>query len=122
MKEHTAPFLPSGGIRAVFIGVAATVICMLLLSFLLSAIIYFSPLSESLLPRLAILSNTLSLLFGGWMAGRLAGSRGLLVGMLTSAIILILMLLFGFGEGVAIPLKLVYCLLAGMIGGIFGVR
>ena len=58
-----------------FIGVAATVICMLLLSFLLSAMIYFSPLSESLLPRLAILSNTLSLLFGGWMAGRLAGKE-----------------------------------------------
>lgn len=109
-------------VKGIGAGVVSAILVMLILSLLMAIIVYFSPIAEDSLHGVAVIINAIAIFIGGYITAHLAGSRGLLLGLTTAALILMLMILFGPGEGGNITLKVVYCLLAGMIGGIFGVR
>lgn len=114
--------LTMGMLKGIGAGVVSAILVMLILSLLTAMIVYFSPIAESSLRGVAIIINAIAIFIGGYITGHLAGSRGLLLGLITAAVILLLMILLGPNDGGNITLKVVYCLLAGMIGGIFGVR
>lgn len=105
---------------AIMGGVAASLILMLLLSVPAALAVYYSSLSEAILPALALIINSLSLLAGGFLAGRLSGSCGLLLGLVVGVLATALMLLVGDTAETAAALACF--LLAAMIGGVFGVR
>ncbi len=109
-------------LKAAIMGLAITLLLMLALSGIASMIIHFSPLSQTSLAAAAVINNVLALLAGGFGAGRISGAKGLLTGLTVAGAALVLMILIGGGFDDGMPLKIVYCCLAGMVGGIFGVR
>lgn len=108
-------------IKSVFWGLIACAAVILLLSFLSAAVVYFSPMSEQPLLVIAVIIDILALLAAGFVAARVNGKKGLLMGLITAAIALLIMLPLG-GSEINIAQKGVYCILSGMIGGIFGVK
>lgn len=103
-------------------GVVCTMAVMAVLSLAAAAVIYFSSLPESCAPGVAVVINAIALVAGGYAAGRKAGEKGLLMGVLLAAVMLLLMLAGGDGMGERPAIKAVYCLLAAMSGSIFGVK
>lgn len=108
-------------IKAVITGLMVIAICMILLSLLISLIVYLTPAKDLILDKLAILINGISVLLGGLAAGLSAGEKGLVLG-LTTAILAILLLFLINGWSELTGLKVAVCLMAGSIGGVIGVR
>jgi|GEM_PF-4681804 len=111
-----------GSLKATLMGLAVALLLMLGLSGVATLIVHFSPLSQTALAGAAVLVNVLALLAGGFIAGQINGAKGLLSGLTVAAAALALMILLGGGFDDGMPLKIVYCSLSGMVGGIFGVR
>ena len=107
--------------KALLYGLIVCGVILLLLTLLCAGVVYWSPLSEEILPKLAVVVDILALLAGGYTAGRINGGKGLLMGLITAGVVLLLMLPLGGAESNIIQ-KALYCLLAGMAGGVFGVR
>lgn len=122
MKEFGNNQFAIQAIKGVGAGVASAVLVMLALSLLAAMVVYFSPISEGSLNGIAIILNAMAIFIGGYITGHMVGSRGLLMGLITAAVILLLMIIIGPSDGGNITLKVIYSLLSGMIGGIFGVR
>jgi putative membrane protein (TIGR04086 family) len=122
MKEVGSNILNLRTVKGVGAGVISAVLVMLLLSLLAAMVVYLSPLSEGGLSGIAIFINAIAIFIGGYICGHMTGSRGLLLGLIMAAVVLLLMILLGPHDGGSITLKVVYCLLSGMIGGIFGVK
>ncbi|MDO4581067.1 MAG: TIGR04086 family membrane protein [Bacillota bacterium] len=108
--------------KSVAYGLIAAILLMLLLSLPAALIVQLTPLSESVLPGLAIVINALGVFAGGAVAGYVSKRHGLLIGLLTAALLLLVMLLFGSTTVTELPAKCVYFMLCGMIGGVFGIR
>lgn len=108
--------------RSVFLGIAAAFFIMLILSFIAAIIIYNSKMLDSSLFAAAIVIESLAVFGGGYLAARLNGSRGLVIGLTCGLLVFALMLLFGVDKDISVPLKLLYCSVAGMAGGFLGIK
>jgi len=108
-------------IKAICIGLAASFLGMLLLSLLLSLIVYISPLSDLHLDKLAVLIEGVALLLGGFIVGMYAREKGLVLGLITALLVSLLLFLLNGGSGL-LGIKIIVSLLAGGIGGILGVH
>lgn len=107
--------------KAILIGLAAAIIGMLLLSLPVSLAVYLSPLSDLHLDKIAVIIEGLALLVGGFAAGLSAREKGLILGLITALLSLILLFLLNKGSGM-MPLKIIVSLISGGIGGVLGVR
>ncbi|MDO4731958.1 MAG: TIGR04086 family membrane protein [Bacillota bacterium] len=108
-------------LKALCIGLSASAMGMLLLSLLLSLIVYFSPLSDLHMDKLAIAINGFSILLGAFLAGHFSREKGLLLGIGTAALLSLLLLLLNDGSSFT-GLKLAVNLTAGAVGGVVGVH
>lgn len=109
-------------VKCILIGVGGALAAMLVLSGLMSLIIYLSPLLDSNLFAFAIIIEALAIFGGSFLAARMHGSRGLLIGLITGMVIFLLLLIIGGNIVVSPLLKLSYCLICGITGGILGIR
>ncbi len=116
----------AGKAHLFLLGLVISLICAFFLSIIFGTILYFTNLSETFLPTLSLIGVTLSLFVGSATAAKISGTKGLLLGLsIGFAFILIniiLSLLFGNPLVSTIVLKKsIICLLAGGLGGVFGV-
>ncbi len=101
-----------------------TVAVLLLASLLLT----YTPVSESLIPAIAILTAVLSAVVAGLVASRSVKSRGWFTGMLAGILYSIILYLFsflasdGFHFSAYIIVMSVISMFAGAIGGILGIN
>ena len=107
---------------AVLTGVAFALAFLLVSSLIAGAVVYFSPLSETVLPAVALALDGAAALCGGFMAGHKSGRRGLVMGAAVGAVLLALMLLLPLSAGSGPVLKAAVSLPAALIGGVLGVR
>lgn len=107
--------------KSVLIGLGISLLTMLLLSIPVSLVVHFSPLQDLHLDHLALLIESLALLAGGFIAAASARERGLLLGLVTAGLALLLLFFLNQGSG-SMGLKLLLGFLAGGIGGVLGVR
>lgn len=97
------------------------------LGFLSSLFLQYTPLSETLLPGLSTLIFFISMLLGSTIAARAAGRRGLIYGTATSISYFLLTLAFGIAVDHSIFTlafffkKLSLTAVSGILGGIIGV-
>jgi len=116
----------SGGRLALLYGLFAAILWLGAAALLLSLLLRYSALNETSLPTLALAAHGVSVLAGGFTAGRRAGQKGGYVGLLLGALYALVVLAIGFLAADA-PLSLESLLLlaisagAGTIGGMFGV-
>ena len=108
--------------KNILIGTGAAIVGMLLLAFISSLIIYFTNLAESSLPAFAIIITAIAAFGGAFLAARLNGSRGLIMGLICGLLLFVILLLFGSSGGVSIWLQLLCCALPGMAGGFLGIK
>ena len=108
---------------SILTGAAAALALLLVSSLVAGAVVYFSPLSETVLYPVALVLDGAAALGGGFIAGRRSGRRGLIMGAAVGAILLALMLFLPVpaDDGGSI-LKAAICLPAALIGGVLGVR
>ena len=108
-------------------GTITTMGLVLIGSLLTSLLLHFSNLNEMNLPYFTYSINGLSLLIGGWIAGRKGGRKGWYFGGLTGIAYFILILLIGFLAFEVTPqlnalLYLAISFIVGALGGVFGVN
>lgn len=108
-------------------GTAITIGLVVIGSLFTSLLLQFSSVSEMSLPYFTYAINGLSLLFGGWMAGKKGGQKGWYFGGLTGISYFVLIILIGFLAFDVTPqfnalLYLVGAFLLSALGGIFGVN
>ncbi|TLM80327.1 MAG: TIGR04086 family membrane protein [Actinobacteria bacterium] len=89
-------------------------------------VLYFSPAVERWVPLIALGIFFISALLGGFSAARKAGCKGLLHGLGVGSLFLLLTLIISLflpGQllGLSVAKKVVSSLLAGLLGGIWGV-
>ena len=105
---------------SILIGLVVTLLILFVLSLLTGIVVYYSSMSERLLPGCATAIIIIGAACGGFCAARYNGSRGLLIGLITAALAAGLAMLFG-GIEARPALKVICYLLPGMLGGIVGV-
>lgn len=119
---HIGRINDMSGVTGIIYGLLATLLAMLLLSLLGSAVVFFSRLPESSLYIIAVLVNVLALFAGGFIAGRKGKSRGLVRGLIVGVVVLALMVAFGSVPLAQLAMKAGYCLPAAALGGVCGVK
>lgn len=120
MQEKLAKATIPQMLLSIFIGLVATLLILFILSLLTGIVVYYSSMSECLLPGCATAIIIIGTACGGFCAAKNNGSHGLLIGLITASLAAGLAMLFGSIE--ARPaLKVIYYLLPGMLGGIVGV-
>lgn len=107
---------------AVLIGTVSALLLLLILSLAASAVVYFSPLSEDVLAKVALFIDGAVMLGGGFMAAKSSGRRGLIMGAAVGLILLLLMLVCGGVAGPGSAGRICVGLLCAMAGGVLGVR
>lgn len=113
--------LPWGGWLGPVLGAAAAGLLTVILSLPVALAVYFGPWSEQALPLLARIIRLLALLAAGYIAGRAAGSRGLLMGAGAGLLFMAISGLVGGWENYSI-LAALAGLAAAIAGGVAGVR
>lgn len=121
MKAITASSSP------IITGTLITMALVLIGSLITSLLLQFSNVSEMSLPYFTYGINGLSLLIGGWMAGKKGGRKGWYFGGLTGIAYFLFVLLIGFLALDITPqltalLYLTISFIIGALGGIFGVN
>lgn len=115
--------------KSIIIGaVVGTIIAAI--TFLLSAFIFSKlPVPLSIIPYVSIFCVALGSLMGGYFAGKVNGEKGILVGLIVSAVFVIIILIISLCTkdmsqmfDMYTTIKLVGIMLAGIIGGIIGVN
>lgn len=111
------------------IGVGAFVSLMttLVLSSLISIVVYFTSVSEQMVPLLVNVSGVIAIFAGGSLAGRRASCMGWihggLTGMASTVILYVGVSSFSAGIGLLLLLKQLACsFVIGGLGGAFGVN
>ena len=108
---------------SILTGAAAALALLLVSSLVAGAVVYFSPLSETVLSPIALALDGAAALSGGFIAGRRSGRRGLVMGAAVGAVLLALMLFLPMSaDGGGSILKAAVGLPAALIGGVLGVR
>lgn len=115
------PVAGGNKIKAILTGLAVVIVCMILLSLLVSLIVYLTPAKDLILDKLAVLISGISLFFGGLAVGLSAGEKGLVLGLITAVLAVLLLFLVNGGSGL-LGMKVVVCIVAGGLGGVIGVR
>lgn len=110
--------------RAILTGLLWSLLTGLFLALVAGVLLYFTPLSEGLLPLMASVILALAVFSGGLQAARIAAARGFAQGMGVGLSFFLVTLALGW---TAPPLilaaagkKLGLCLLAGAMGGMAG--
>lgn len=128
MKSHSEKRLPVGHwVRPLAVGMAVgLVVCVVFLSvFALVMALGFGS-SRAVVP-FALASVTLGALFGGLVVARITRARGLLYGAGCGALLFLLLTAIGFAffpeaSPTLLPLKAVLTVVAGALGGVWGVN
>ncbi len=111
---------------AILYGVIWALIVTFVLSFFTSIILYYSPLSETYLYPASIVIIVISIFFGAYLTAQKSQTNGLIKGVVVGVCVFIILLLLSYLFGGfflnGLLLKLVYCVVAGAIGGIFGIK
>lgn len=110
--------------QAVLTGLLFTSLTGLGMALILGLVLYFTPLSESMLPLMASIITALAVFLGGLQAARASASRGLIMGVSVSLLFFLLIIAVGWGSSLspeAALKKLGLCLLAGAMGGVAGI-
>jgi len=104
-------------------GLLTTIAALIIFTFVLTLILYFTPLSETYVNPIGIIITVLSLIIGGIMMGKSIHKNGLLHGAVLGIIFFIVLVLLNKQGGISLLLpKLPYILISPMIGGIIGVK
>ncbi|MGI5891951.1 MAG: TIGR04086 family membrane protein [Bacillota bacterium] len=106
-------------------GIIAAIIIILVTSFIMSCVIFYTSLPESFMRPAVIIISVFALFMGGFIAGRKAQNRGLLHGLLVGLVFVVILLLLTLAQGgswSSFGIHSAYCLLASVIGGICGVK
>lgn len=110
--------------RAILTGLLWSLLTGLLLASVTGLLLYFTPLSEGLLPLLASIILALAVFGGGLQAARLAAARGFAQGIGVGLSFFLVILALGWTAAplllAAFAKKLGLCLLAGAMGGVAG--
>ena len=109
-------------IKGISLGLAAAAAAILVLSFIISLIVYHSNLTESSLPAFALAIIVIAAFGGGFLAARLNGSRGLINGLICGLALFCLLLILRSGSNIPVPLQLLCCCLPGMAGGFLAIK
>lgn len=107
-------------------GLLSTIILAMILSIILGIVFFFSPMQETLLSALSAVIIIVSVFWGGRITAKNIGSRGLIFGATVGLIFFILTGIIAIFDGATITFasiskQLGLCLVAGALGGIFGV-
>lgn len=109
-------------LRCVLLGVGASFVLMLILSFIASLIVHNSSMLDNSLYLCAIIVEAFAVFGGSYVAARLHGSRGLLLGLICGVVIYLLMFLLGNPGEISLVVKFLYCAVMGMAGGFLGIK
>lgn len=130
MKAVTAKPEP-GGRKRVFVslgaGLVGGVVVSLLALLLIAAVYTVKDLPQSSALPLSCAAYGLGALFGGFLAAKKTGARGLISGALTGLVFFAALFLIGavmrvVGNGGLAFLKLLLSVVCGSLGGVFGVN
>lgn len=108
-------------------GLIWALVITIILGVLVSLLLQYTPLSESLLPNFSTFIFFICMLLGATIGARSAGCKGLIHGLAVSTLYLVLILIIGLIWSpetftLAYFLKRIsYSLLAGILGGFIGV-
>lgn len=107
-------------------GLLSTTILAMILSVILGIIFFLTPMQETLLTALSAVIIIVSVFWGGRITAKKVGSKGLLFGAAVGLIFFFLTGIIAVFDGAAITFaaiskQLGLCLIAGALGGIFGV-
>ena len=122
--------IPKGILPCSAIGVAASVICVILLGFIMAAIIYRTSDPTSYIVPAAFSALYISSLIGGFFSSKLNGGSALLCGLLTGAMLLVVMFLIslpvsndlsadlGIIENISLRAAIMVCTILGAFIGV----
>ena len=117
----TAPIL-----RPLLWGLSVGVVSCTLLLLGVAALFCGVDVPPGLVTPLAVTAATIAALLGGWVAARIAGRRGWLMGLLCGGALFLILLLWGLSrggvEGGYAAIKLAALTLGGAVGGVWGVH
>ncbi|NLO89620.1 MAG: TIGR04086 family membrane protein [Clostridia bacterium] len=107
-------------------GLFASIITALILSFIISLIFHFTPISELYLSIASLVAVVFSTFVGGFVGASFAGSRGLVNGIVVGLSFFVLITLLSFLHPEPLTLgsaikKFVACITSGGLGGIIGI-
>jgi len=111
--------------QAALTGLIYSLLSGLGLATVLGLLLYFTPISQGMLPMLASVIVALAVFSGGLQAARIASARGLVQGLGVGLLFFLVVLAVGWTSGPlamgAAGKKLGICLLAGAMGGVAGI-
>lgn len=111
----------------IIIGLLYTVIILIIVCLVLALALYFTSLSESNIFIISLIATSISIIIGGFVSGKKAGTKGWLYGGfvgLIYGIIIIIIIFLAYDKHIDIR-QVVFVLLnflLGAFGGIFGVN
>ena len=123
--SDNAPSFFHRWLRPLLIGTAVGILCCTLLFLLAALVIRSVDIPAAATVPLALTVAAVSTFTAGAVSAALAGSRGWLMGLLTGAVIVLLILVAGIirtgTPGERIPIKAVLLPVSGTVGGMIGV-
>lgn len=107
-------------------GLLNSIILAVTFSIILGITFFFAPVRETMLPALSAVIIVISVFWGGRTAAKRVGSRGLILGATVGLAFFILTTIITVSDGTALTFfatakQFGLCLVAGALGGIFGV-
>lgn len=121
-KVDLRSMIPLKSIKCVLYGIFAALLLMLVLSFIAALVVHIGGMLDRSLYICAILVEILAVFGGAYLAGRMHGRRGLMIGLICGLTVFLLLLIFGGAGQISLWLKLLYCAFAGMAGGFLGIK
>ena len=107
-------------------GLLNSIVLAIILSIILGVAFFYTPMRETLLPALSAVIIVISVFWGGRITAKSVGSKGLILGACVGLAFFILTGIVTISDGTVITFsafakQLGLCLVAGALGGIFGV-
>ena len=126
IKEKFSIKLP-GGAGPILRGLVVSYLLVAILSLIAGLLFYFTPLSEMWMHPIGAGITTIALFFGGRVAAKAAGNKGLIHGLTIGIIFILITIIMSLFSShdislSSLALKSAYALLASAIGGISGVK
>ena len=107
-------------------GLLNSIILAIALSIILGIAFFFTPMRETMLPALSAVIIVVSVFWGGRITAKSVGSKGLILGAIVGLAFFVLTGIVTISDGTTITFSAVakqlgLCVVAGALGGIFGV-
>lgn len=118
----------SNNILKIFKGVITSVIINLILLLLLSIVLTYSNVSETVIPISIVIISGVSILIGSLLITKSMRRNGIMYGGIIGIIYIMLLYIIssivskGFGVNIYSILMIIFSVIAGMFGGILGVN